>query len=179
MDEVNLYSMTEEERKSYFVNKKGYRINKPTFKIDLIMRRLKKRYAGTDRFKGLTDNMMCKIVNRIMELKVQRLYLDGYIDLEYGLGIIYMKPVEAKNKDFKSVSVNYKKTIEYWAKNIEAYKKGIVIRNVSSKKRLPFHWHRNKDGNLKYYTFQIQKVLGRKVYKDYINNKPMVFIEFV
>jgi len=177
-DNIDLESMSEAERRTYFFSKKGYRVNNPTYARHLIMRRIKRRLHGTDIMTGLTDNKMCKIVDRILQLKVDRLYLDGYIDLGHGLGEVYFKPYEKEITDFHSVPVNYKKTLDYWAKNLDAYRKGIMIRDYSTTKRIRAVWKKNiYNNNLRYYIFIPQKKLKRKVYNDYISGKPIVFIQ--
>lgn len=174
-ESVNLEEMSEEERRSYYLNKKGYRINKPTFARHLIMRRLKKRYSKEGYFKGITDNQMCKIVDRIMELKVKRLKYDGYLNLGFGLGMIILKPEEKSMPEFHNVTVNFKKTLDYWAKNIEAYKKKVVIRDYSASKTMKWHWtkRRSKD-NLKYYVFKPQKKLERQIFHDYLKGDVVI-----
>lgn len=173
--DVDLESMTEAERRTYYFSKSGHRINKPTFARHLIMRRLKKRYSKEGYFNGLTDNMMCKIVDRIFELKVQRLPYDGYIELGFGLGKIFLSDFEYEPKEFIQHRVSYKKTLDYWAKNPDAYRKKIVIREfLPVKKILYFIWKRKKVGNIIYYTFVPQKKLKRKLYHDYLNGNVII-----
>ena len=173
--DVDLESMTEDERRAYYLNKKGYRVNKPTFARHLIMRRILKRYYGTGHFKGLTDNKMCKIVDRIFELKVQRIPYDGYIELGFGLGKIFLEGYECEPKEFIQNRVNYKKTLDYWVKNPDAYRRKIVIREfLPVKKGLDFIWKRKKVGNVIYYTFVPQKHLKRRLYHDYLKGNVII-----
>lgn len=166
---IDLESMTEAERRTYYFSKSGHRVNKPTFARHLIMRRLKKRYSKEGYFNGLTDNMMCKIVDRILELKVNRIPYDGYIELGFGLGKILLGEYVYEPEKFTQNRVNYKKTLDYWAKNPDAYRRKIVIRELLPvKKSLIFSWKRNKLGNMKYYSFVPQKKLKRQLYHDYL-----------
>lgn len=179
MEEVNLDEMTEKERRAYYITKNS-KCNIPTFARHLIMRRLKKRYTKVDgRFNGLTDNKMCKIVDRIMELKVPYLNRDGYINMGYGLGYIKMVLRYKKPKEFKRGRVNYKKTLDYWAKNPNGYKKGIVIRDFSETPQILYYWIRNTSGNLRYYYFVPQRHLKRNTYNDFINGKPIALFDKV
>lgn len=174
-DDIDLDSMTEAERRSYYFNKKGYRVNRPTFARHLIMRRVKKKYLKEGYFRGLTDNQMCKIVDRIMELKVKRLKYDGFIDLGFGLGKIILAPFEKDVKDFYKATVSFKNTLDYWAKNPEAYKKKVVIRDFSSTKKMTYSWTgKRKKDNLKYYVFKPQKKLERQIFHDYLKGNVVI-----
>jgi len=174
-DDIDLDSMTEAERRSYYFNKKGYRVNKPTFARHLIMRRIKKKYLKEGYFRGLTDNQMCKIVDRIMELKVKRLKYDGFINLGFGLGRIVLHPCDKNIRDFYGVTVSFKNTLDYWAKNPDAYRKKVVIRDFTSTKKMMYSWIRKTSkNNMAYYTFKPQRKLERQIFHDYLKGNIVI-----
>lgn len=170
-----LKQMSEAERRTYYFSKKGYRVNKPTFKRHLIMRRILRQYHDSGIFKGLTDNKMCKIVDRILELKVQQFAREGVLDIGFGLGRIELKEAIYEVEEFSKGRIKYAKTLDYWAKNPEAYKKAIFIRDCNTKRSLLMVW---KPGHtckkLKYYSFVPQKKLKRHLYHEYLKGNVVI-----
>ncbi len=166
--------MQDRKLEKYKLKNCEHRYKYPIMPRPIIMRSIKKKDKS---FRNLTDNMMCKIVDRIMELKVQQLFTTGYITLGHGFGSFDMYACHLDYDSIKGYQVDWDKTLELWLDNEQAKEKKILVRNLT-KDTVRFTWKDKaiKFNNLKYYSFVPMRKLRVEISKRIKNRQNIVLL---
>lgn len=123
-----------------------------------------KRYGN---FKA-NDHTYSKVINRIYELKKEKFYVTGYIDLGGELGMIGIGKGTAKNVT--------KPIYRYaWISEGDS-KKFIKVFDINNF-ALIVVWNQKKVPNSIYYNFRLLPSWYLSLYDEVRNNKPIIFIE--
>ena len=142
-----------------------------------IMRDIIKRYHNTSRYYKINEHLANKIITRIFELKVEQLYNTGYVTIGHGLGDIIITSFDTNTDDLKYFTIDWKRTKELWSNNVKAKQNKTLVRDLSATKQTYFRWiNKGTTPNLSYYSFRPSRILRRQLYKDTINNKPIMFL---
>lgn len=143
-----------------------------------IMRAIIKKYHGTNRYKGITEHIANKILTRIFELKIAKLYNTGSVKIGHGLGEVVITSWETNTDDIKNFVVDWKRTKQLWNENSKAKQNKTLVRDLSATRQTYFHWvNKGTVPNLCYYSFKPSRILRIKLYKDTIKNKPIMFLD--
>ena len=142
-----------------------------------IMRDIIKKYHGTSRYYKINEHLANKIITRIFELKVEQLYNTGCVTIGHGLGDIIITSFDTNTDDLKYFTIDWKRTKELWFNNDKAKQNKTLVRDLSATKQTYFKWiNKGTTPNLSYYSFRPSRILRRQLYKDTINNKPIMFL---
>ena len=131
-----------------------------------------------DKFKGMTDTTFTDIINRIFELKVADLYVNGYVNIGYGLGKIGIFLRQRNNSSIKNYAVNWNETLKLWSVNQKAKEEKKLVRVLSYDKYVQYMWNNKRaKPSYRYYNFLPFRSVRKQLYFDVINNKNIMFYE--
>ena len=143
-----------------------------------IARAIKRKYSGTDKYKGISEYLFNKIISRIFELKVANLYNTGCIDIGHGLGKVIITSFDTRQDDIKYFTIDWVRTKELWSKNAKSKEEKKLVRDLSATRQVHFKWvDKGTIPNLCYYSFRPSRTLRRQLYKDTVRNKPIMFLQ--
>lgn len=143
-----------------------------------IARAIKRKYSGTDRYKGINEHLFNRVISRIFELKLENLYKTGYVDIGHGFGKVVITSFETRQDDIKYFTIDWIKTKELWSRNTKSKEEKKLVRDLSANRQVHFKWvDRGTIPNLCYYSFRPSRPLRIQLYKDTVKNKPIMFLQ--
>lgn len=143
-----------------------------------IARAIKRKYSGTDKYKGISEHLFNKIISRIFELKVANLYSTGCVHIGHGFGDIIITSFDTNTDDIKNFTIDWIKTKQLWATNPKAKEAKKLVRDLSATRQTHFKWvNKGTVPNLCYFSFRPSRILRRQLYNDTIKNKPIMFLQ--
>lgn len=143
-----------------------------------IARNILKKYHGTNRYYKINEHLFNKIISRIFELKVDRLYNTGHVEIGHGFGEVIITQFDTNTDKIENFSIDWIKTKELWSRNAKSKEEKKLVRDLSATKIVQFKWvNKAKITNLCYYSFRPSRILRRQLYNDSVKNKPIMFLQ--
>ena len=143
-----------------------------------IARDILKKYHGTNRYYKINEHLFNKIISRIFELKVDKLYSTGSVEIGHGLGEVIIIQYDTNTDSIENFTIDWIKTKELWARNSKSKEEKKLVRDLSATKQVRFKWiNKGKITNLCYYSFRPSRILRRQLYNDSVKNKPIMFLQ--
>ena len=137
------------------------------------------RYHIHKRNKKLPEVLFRKVLIDIFEQLVDT-YLMKYlrIKLPFRMGEVFIKQYDAKVKQrpdgsyTKNLPVNWKKTVDFWESDSEAYKNRIRVYNdIPKYHRIIYETRRGSFNNHQLFKLHVCRSLNRKIYNQLTLNK--------
>lgn len=143
-----------------------------------IARAILRKYHDTNKYYKINEHLFNKIISRIFELKVAKLYNVGYVDIGHGFGKVIITLFDTRQDDIKYFTIDWIKTKELWTKNVKFKEEKKLVRDLSATRQVHFRWvDKGTIPNLCYYSFRPSRTLRRQLYNDTVRNKPIMFLQ--
>lgn len=125
---------------------------------------------------GISEHLFNLILTRIFELKIERMYKTGYINLGKRMGYIGIQLIQINRQKFTDRLVDWHATNNLWKNDSKAKEAKTLVRNIKTTKAIYYCWKDRGIHNLKYYSFTPSRPLKLRLNKDMLNNKPIMFL---
>ena len=126
---------------------------------------------------GISGHLFNLVLTRIFELKIERMYKTGYINLGRRMGYIGIQLIQINRQKLTDRLVDWYATNNLWKNDPKAKEAKTLVRNIKTTKAIYYCWKDRRMNNLKYYSFTPSRPLKLRLNKDMLNNKPIMFLE--
>lgn len=141
-----------------------------------IARAIKRKYFGQERYYKIHEHDINLVISRIMELKAEELFKNGYVNIDKDFGTIELWSYTRGNK-FECMPISWGKTLDLWLDNPKAKAEKKLVRVITNEDGYVFKWKRGKIKNISYFSFKPTRALRVKLKELLDNNKPIMTLQ--